>query len=425
MRRGTRTRTGGPPWKISCGRSIISFAAHLPVITSCFIVQFYAAATSLSLVDLFFLDAGHCGQLDDGEHQCACGFFTFSRHDKAIATLGIIACDDKNISGETLRQRLINPLPKDSRLVVVVDACHSGALLALGDYVCQCTQRQRAQSFSESMRPKKRTPLPRRKSEGGEMLRVQPSTSFLSLPRRRFKKAITTTLAVIRFKSTLEKKSIEDENDAVPPTPTGQPQFCTRCHRAFDFSKAPVVIFLSACKKDQQTWEDTKRRGKGMTTKLLKILRKEPSIKLGELERRLNRCLCKLSFKRVKKAIAAFRDFSMSERVSPEQKEKLKNKYQDRGVFDFRDQSAQVGSLRPVGQNERFLQERAEDVPHWNVNPFLLPSKFAFGAQCCRSAPVYFCAWRTNPSFWPSFRPRISIPSGRCHTVKNTIATRL
>ena len=50
----------------------------------------------------------------------------------------------------------------------------------------------------------------------------------------------------------------------------------------------------------------------------------------------------------MKKAIAAFRDFSMSERVSSEQKEKLKNKYQDRGVFDFRDQSAQVGSLRPV-----------------------------------------------------------------------------
>jgi len=98
------------------------------------------------------------------------------------------------------------------------------------------------QAFSESMRPKKRAELPRRKSEGGEMLRVQPSTSFLSLPRRRFKRAITTTLAVIRFKSSLEKKSKEDENDAVPPTPTGRPQFCTRCHRAFDFSKAPVVV---------------------------------------------------------------------------------------------------------------------------------------------------------------------------------------
>jgi len=84
----------------SCGRSIISFVAHLPVITSCFIVQFYATATLLSLVDHFFLDAGHCGQLDDGEHQCACGFFTFSCHDKAIATLGINTCDDKSISGE-------------------------------------------------------------------------------------------------------------------------------------------------------------------------------------------------------------------------------------------------------------------------------------------------------------------------------------
>jgi hypothetical protein len=74
--------------------------AHLPGITSCFTVQFYAAATLLSIIDYVFLDAGHCDQLDDGEHQCACGFFTVSRHDKAIATLGIIACDDKNILGE-------------------------------------------------------------------------------------------------------------------------------------------------------------------------------------------------------------------------------------------------------------------------------------------------------------------------------------
>jgi hypothetical protein len=26
-----------------------------------------------------------------------------------------------------------------------------------------------------------------------------------------------------------------------------------------------VQIFLSACAKDQQTWEDTKKKGKGMT----------------------------------------------------------------------------------------------------------------------------------------------------------------
>ena len=56
--------------------------------------------------------------------------------------------------------------------------------------------------------------------------------------------------------------------------------------------------------------------------------------------------LYKLSFKRVRKALAAFR--SLSEMVSPERREKLKNKYTARGAFEFSDQTAHIGSSRPV-----------------------------------------------------------------------------
>jgi hypothetical protein len=85
----------------------------------------------------------------------------------------------------------------------------------------------------------------RRNTEGVGPFRVPPNPSFLT--RKKFRKAITTTVAVIRLKNLLEKKSKEDEDEdeAVPPTtPADQPEHpvCSRCHRAFDFSKAPEVV---------------------------------------------------------------------------------------------------------------------------------------------------------------------------------------
>jgi len=95
-----------------------------------------------------------------------------------------------------------------------------------------------------------------------------------------------------------------------------------------------------------------------MTTKLVKIITRDPSIKLDDLEERLKRCLYKLAFKRVRKATGAFR--SLSEGVPPKRKEKLKRRYKARGAFDFTDQTAQVGSLRPLNPDEPFLLERVD-----------------------------------------------------------------
>jgi hypothetical protein len=85
----------------------------------------------------------------------------------------------------------------------------------------------------------------RRNTEGVGPFRVPPNPSFLT--RKKFKKAITTTVAVVRFKNLLERRfrEDEDEDEARPSTaPTDQPELpvCNRCHRAFDFSKAPEVV---------------------------------------------------------------------------------------------------------------------------------------------------------------------------------------
>ena len=53
-----------------------------------------------------------------------------------------------------------------------------------------------------------------------------------------------------------------------------------------------------------------------------------------------SKCLSKLSFKRVRKATAAFR--RLGELVTPRRKEELEKKFKDKGVFDFNEQTAQV-----------------------------------------------------------------------------------
>ncbi len=54
-----------------------------------------------------------------------------------------------------------------------------------------------------------------------------------------------------------------------------------------------------------------------------------------------SRYLSKLSFKRVRKATAAFR--RLGEIEEPSRMQELEQKYKDQGVFDYKDQTAQVG----------------------------------------------------------------------------------
>jgi hypothetical protein len=53
-----------------------------------------------------------------------------------------------------------------------------------------------------------------------------------------------TTLAAVRFKNLSEKRSKENisEDDTRPLSPASQQPLCNRCHRAFDFSRAPDIV---------------------------------------------------------------------------------------------------------------------------------------------------------------------------------------
>ena len=86
------------------------------------------------------------------------------------------------------------------------------------------------QAYNEPMKTTKQTEPQRRHSEGVGLLRV--------LPHTKFKRAVTMTRAVIRFKNSQKDKSKKDEDDA-EPTSTGQLRRCDRCLSA---SKGPSVV---------------------------------------------------------------------------------------------------------------------------------------------------------------------------------------
>ena len=96
------------------------------------------------------------------------------------------------------------------------------------------------------MRRKKQENISRRHTEAAGTLWVAHTTAFF---RRRFASVVTTTLAIIRFKNRLSKRSKskrkqeeEEEEVSLPPTPTVVLVRCEICNRTHDLSNAPDVV---------------------------------------------------------------------------------------------------------------------------------------------------------------------------------------
>ena len=88
--------------------------------------------------------------------------------------------------------------------------------------------------------------IPRRHTDAAENLWVAHTTAF---PRRRFASVVTTTLAIIRLKNRLAKRSKSRKNEqereeegSLPPPPTVVLVRCEICNRTHDLSNAPDVV---------------------------------------------------------------------------------------------------------------------------------------------------------------------------------------
>ncbi|KAI9511066.1 hypothetical protein F5148DRAFT_1281234 [Russula earlei] len=267
-----------------------------------------------------FYYAGHCVKSDDDKHVCAYKPNICIQGSDQVIVKDIVTCDDEKISGSDVRAHLVNSLPQGSRLTAVIDACHSGLLLDLDHYNCKCIIRRRCQSYSERKKPVKVVSPKRRHTHTDQdwLMRNDPQL------RAAFRRAAMKMLA---------GRAVATARDEAEQCQEGQ----LRIYPAFSLRE----ISLSACAHNERTWEDSKRKGKGMTVKLIKILRKNPSVQVGDLNEQLKRSLSKLAFKRVRKARRAFRE--LDETISLKRREKLSIKYRD--LLDYREQTAQIGSL--------------------------------------------------------------------------------
>jgi len=219
----------------------------------------------------------------------------------------ILTCDEKVILDDTLRACLVDKLPKDTRLTAILDACHSGTDLDLDHYCCHWSLRRSCQSLTGGEKP------------------VAPS-----------------------------KELAERHTEAERP-------LCGGRYWAYTVLNGPLVVSVSACSDHESTVEDSQRSGKGMTVKLTEILRKHPSIKLGNLSQQLEKSLYNSAIVSVWKAKKTFK--LGTKKLSPEQKE-LQDKWTAKGVFGFKPQTAQIGSLHSLSLNKKFILKRLDQRPH-------------------------------------------------------------
>ncbi|KAH8989873.1 caspase domain-containing protein [Lactarius hatsudake] len=275
----------------------------------------------------------------------------------------IVTCDHKKILDNTLRQCLIDPLPAGTRLTAILDSCHSGTLLDLDHYSCHWfLNRRRTQSLHEGNAIILYGPPRRHTDDSWERRLVRSAQLF----RTTLSGAVATALAVARFKLCLAKKlkqveveaEVSDSADgATLTTPAGvrRPPCGEYC--AYALSNGPLVISLSSCSDQQSTWEDSQRKVKNMTANLIEILRKNPSIRIGDLDQQVKKCLSKMAFERLREIKNAFKNHSAM--MPPERREEWEEKYTNKGLFEFREQTAQIGSMHRLRRDEQFIAMRA------------------------------------------------------------------
>ncbi len=99
----------------------------------------------------------------------------------------------------------------------------------------------------------------RRHSESALQPWVMPDNPHL---RSVFKRASTTTRVVVRLKSLVANKPKSVRKAHGPPTPRPR---CGGCSCTNELLNSPLVISVSACSFNENTWEDKKMNGQGMT----------------------------------------------------------------------------------------------------------------------------------------------------------------
>ncbi|KAF8264266.1 caspase domain-containing protein [Lactarius quietus] len=245
-------------------------------------------------------------------------------------------------------------LDNGARLTAILDSCHSGTLLDLDHYSRHWFIPRRAQSLQEKEVIKRHDCHLRRRRHTYDVSEFKLVRSATQLFRMTFSGTVTAALAIMTVMG----------SDTTLPSPGCIPRPpCGGWYCAYALLNGPLVISVSSCSDEEATWEDGQNKGKSMTTKLIQILRKNPSVKVGELNQQLKKKLSKMAFKRVLKARTAFKSYTA--KLPPEVQKKLEDKYTEKGVFELREQTAQIGSLHRLRRDDVLIAKRSRTIDQW------------------------------------------------------------
>lgn len=212
----------------------------------------------------------------------------------------------------------------------------------------------------------RRNKLSRRYSEDFGLRVIHSDTQHL---HQTFSGIGFIVLAAVRFKLSLTKKRkrfevVDGVDHATLSVPDSiQPPPCSGWYTAYALSNGPLVISLSSCSDQESTWEESQSVGKSMTAKLIKILRDNPSIKVGDLDQRLKASLSKMAFKRLREIKSTFKKYSA--KLSPEKRQEWEEKFVNEGLFELREQTAQIGSMHCLRRDEVFIAQRSRTFDLW------------------------------------------------------------
>ncbi|KAF8258288.1 caspase domain-containing protein [Lactarius quietus] len=226
----------------------------------------------------------------------------------------IVTCDHEIILGNTLRENLIDPLPGGARLTTILDTDHAATLLDLGHNSSHTDERHSStildldrysghiSSFSLPSTLQARSerhyegPRHRHSNDETQHWLIRGATWLFYIM---FSFIAMITFAILRFMVRLVKKRKQVKVDPelgtmdcvdhpVMPSLSSipRPPCCSSsCVNAS--SSNPLVISVSSCSDQQSMWEDGLNRGNSLTTNLVEILRKNPSINVGDLNQHL------------------------------------------------------------------------------------------------------------------------------------------
>ncbi|KAI0063751.1 hypothetical protein BV25DRAFT_357160 [Artomyces pyxidatus] len=259
----------------------------------------------------------------------------------------LIACDYERILNDDLRRLLVDRLPRGTRLTAIFDACHSGTLLDLDHYHCdQHVQRSKSETDLQRKVPML-SDAQNRFSADVNCFRI--SSAGVKLFKAKLPPVMIVAWMSVSLMRTVKKKAIRSPTHTEAKSDTHLISRCRRRHCEFSLEDGPSVISVSACADHQINWEGG-QRGKAMTSLLIEILDRNPSVNVGALGETLRRDLFRAGCSRI-------RDFLSWKRGHP--LTVLQNKTLEEGWRALRDdEMPQFGSLTRLRKDKPFLVPR-------------------------------------------------------------------